>query len=110
VEALAERVIVIGKGVILADGSLTALRRGALAERRLWVHLVRDVTAMTVPGAVVRRRQGRSVELAFDPRTTSAHQLIAQIAALFDVEDVHLEEPPIEEVIARFYAQHSVEV
>jgi ABC-2 type transport system ATP-binding protein len=34
VEALAERVIVIGKGVILADGSLTALRRGALAERR----------------------------------------------------------------------------
>ena len=110
VEALAERVIVIGKGVILADGSLTALRRGALAERRLWVHLVRDVTAMTVPGAVVRRQQGRSVELAFDPRTTSAHQLIAQIAALFDVEDVHLEEPPIEEVIARFYAQHSVEV
>ena len=38
VEALAERVIVIGKGVILADGSLASLRRGALAERRLWVH------------------------------------------------------------------------
>jgi len=110
VEALAERVIVIGKGVILADGSLASLRRGALAERRLWVHLVQDVAAMTVPGAVVRRRQGRSVELAFDPRTTSAHQLIAHVAALFDVEDVHLEEPPIEEVIARFYAQHSVEV
>ena len=39
VEALAERVIVIGKGVILADSSLSALRRGALAERRLWVAL-----------------------------------------------------------------------
>jgi ABC-2 type transport system ATP-binding protein len=50
------------------------------------------------------------VELAFDPRTTSAHRLIAHVAALFDVEDVHLEEPPIEEVIARFYAQHAVEV
>ena len=35
--------------------------------------------------------------------------LIAQVAAQFDVEDVHLEEPPIEEVIARFYEQHSVE-
>jgi ABC-type uncharacterized transport system ATPase subunit len=31
------------------------------------------------------------------------------VAARFDVEDVHLEEPPIEEVIAHFYAQHSVE-
>ena len=62
-----------------------------------------------VPGATVRQRQGRSIELAFDPRTTSAHRLIAHVAARFDVEDVHLEEPPIEEVIARFYAQHSVE-
>ena len=109
VEALAERVIVIGKGVMLADGSLASLRRGALAERRLWVHLAGDGDVGNVPGTTVRRRQGRSVELAFDPRTTSAHQLIAHVAAKFDVEDVHLEEPPIEEVIARFYAQHSVE-
>jgi ABC-2 type transport system ATP-binding protein len=109
IEALAERVIVIGKGVILADGSLASLRRGALAERRLWVHFTNDVTDMNVSGATVRQRQGRSVEFAFDPRSTSAHRLIAQVAAEFEVEDVHLEEPPIEEVIARFYEQHSVE-
>jgi len=46
---------------------------------------------------------------SFDPRVTSAHRLIAQVAAEFEVEDVHLEEPPIEEVIARFYALHAVE-
>jgi len=106
IEALAERVIVIGKGVILADGSLDALRRGALAERRLWVHFANDVEDVRVAGVSVRQRQGRSVELSFDPRVTSAHRLIAQVAAEFEVEDVHLEEPPIEEVIARFYALH----
>ena len=99
VEALAERVIVIGKGSILADGSLTSLRRGALAERRLWVHLAGEPGGIEVPGATLRQRQGRSIELAFDPRITSAHRLIAHVAAQFDVE----------EVIARFYAQHSVE-
>jgi ABC-2 type transport system ATP-binding protein len=109
VEALAERVIVIGKGVVLADGSLAALRRGALAERRLWVHFVAEPAIVEVAGAIVRRRQGRSVELGFDPRTTSAHRLIAEVTAQFEVEDVHIEEPPIEEVIARFYAQHSVD-
>jgi ABC-2 type transport system ATP-binding protein len=109
VEALAERVIVIGKGVILADSSLSALRRGALAERRLWVHFARDVKALDMPGATVRQWQGNSVELSFDPRVTSAHRLIAHVAAAYEVEDVHLEEPPIEEVIARFYALHSVE-
>src|SRR5215204_6122766 len=100
VEALAERVIVIGKGVILADSSLSALRRGALAERRLWVHFAGEVDDVVFPGVSVRQRQGNSVELSFDPRVTSAHRLIAHVAAAFEVEDVHLEEPPIEEVIA----------
>jgi len=109
VEALAERVIVIGNGAILADGSLSSLRRGALAERRLWVHFAGDVATVDVPGATVRQQLARSVELAFDPSVTSAHGLIAHVASAYDVEDVHLEEPPIEEVIARFYALHSVE-
>lgn len=109
VEALAERVIVIGNGLILADGSLSALRRGALAERRLRVHFAGDVVVGDVPGATVRQRDVRSVELAFDPGVTSAHRLIAHVASEYDVEDVHLEEPPIEEVIARFYALHSVD-
>jgi ABC-2 type transport system ATP-binding protein len=109
IEALAERVIVIGNGVILADGTFSDLRRGALAERRLWVHFTHDVDAIDVPGATLRRKQGRSFELAFDPRTTPAHRLIAEITANFEVEDVHLEEPAIEEVIARFYALHALE-
>jgi len=109
VEALAERVMVIGNGRILADGSLTALRRGALAERRLLVHFAGDVEPVAIPGANVRRWHGRSVELSFDPRSTSAHGLIARITAQFDVEDVHLDEPPIEEVIARFYAIHAID-
>ena len=112
IEALTERVIVIGHGVILADGSLASLRRGALAERRLWVHFAGEPSSTDIPdipGTTVRQRQARSIELAFDPRTTSAHRLIATVAATFDVEDVHLEEPPIEEVIARFYAQHSLD-
>ena len=117
IEALAQRVIVIGKGVMLADGTLTSLRRGALAERRLRVQCTVDVEslglrsgqAVDVPGATVRLAHGRLVELSFDPRVTSAHQLIAHVAARFNVEDVHLEEPPIEEAIARFYALHDVD-
>jgi ABC-2 type transport system ATP-binding protein len=109
IEALTERVIVIGKGSILADGSLTSLRRGALAERRLLVHFTGEPSTLAIPDVTVRQRQGRSVELAFDPRKVSAHVLIARVAAEYEVEDVHLEEPPIEEAIARFYAQHSVD-
>ena len=109
VEALADRVVVIGKGLILADGSLSTLRRGALAERRLRVQFAGAVEHVAIAGTTVRRAEDRTIELSFDPRVTSAHQLIAQVASQYEVEDVHIEEPPIEEVIARFYALHSVD-
>jgi ABC-2 type transport system ATP-binding protein len=109
IEALTERVIVIGNGVVLADGSLAALRRGALAERRLWVHFACDVGTLDIPSATVRRREGRSVELSFDPRAIPAHELIAYVTTRFEVEDIHVEAPPIEEVIARFYTLHALE-
>jgi ABC-2 type transport system ATP-binding protein len=109
VEALAERVIVIGNGVILTDGTLAALRRGALAERRLRIQFACDVDDLRLPGVTVRSRQGRSIELAFDPRSMTAHALIAHVTSRYEVEDVHLEEAPIEEVIARFYALHAID-
>src|SRR5690348_2287904 len=56
IEALTERVIVIGHGAILADGSLASLRRGAFAERRLWVHFAGEPTAVDLPGTTVRQR------------------------------------------------------
>jgi ABC-2 type transport system ATP-binding protein len=61
---------------------------------------------LSLPGATVRKREGRSLELAFDPVVTSAPTLIAQIAAAHAVEDVHIAATPIEEVIARFYDLH----
>ena len=50
-----------------------------------------------------------SIELAFDPGAIPAHELIAYITTRFEMEDVHVEPPPIEEVIARFYALHALE-
>ena len=109
VEALAERVMVIGKGQILADGTLASLRQDVLGERRLRVQFAEDAGDLTIPGTTVRQRSGRSVELSFDPRETPAHALIADIAARYDVEDVHVDEPPIDEVVARFYARHELD-
>jgi ABC-2 type transport system ATP-binding protein len=109
VEALAERVIVIGHGRILTDGSLASLRRDVVGERRLRVQFAGDVGEVAIDGAKVRHRDARSVELSFDPRAIPPHALIAEIAARYDVEDLHVDEPPIEEVVARFYARHALE-
>jgi ABC-2 type transport system ATP-binding protein len=57
-------------------------------------------------GIQIRNRDGRTVEFAFDRSRVAAHTLIARIAATHDVVDIRVEDPKIEEVIARFYAMH----
>ncbi len=106
IEALAERVIVIGNGEILADQPFESLRTGVLAERRLFIDFADDAPQLTIPGAEERSRDGRSLELAFDPAKIPAPVLIAQITAAHAVDDIHVQQPAIEEVIARFYEQH----
>jgi viologen exporter family transport system ATP-binding protein len=91
IEALCRRVLVIGRGAILCDGSLDALRARVSPERRLV------------------GREGRRVELAFDPRRVSAETLIAAIASRHGVADLWVENVPIEEVVTRLYEANEVE-
>ncbi len=106
VEALAERVIVIGQGRLLADGSVESLRASVLSERRLYIDFAAPAPELAIAGVTVRARSGRSLELAFDPSKIPAPSLIAAIATQHAVEDIHVDEPAIEEVITRFYDLH----
>ncbi|HUO90791.1 MAG TPA: ATP-binding cassette domain-containing protein [Rhizomicrobium sp.] len=106
IEALARRVIIIGNGKVLRDSSFEAMRNEVLGERRLIVDFADDVGDVTVEGAEIRSRDGRTVEFGFDRAKTAAHTLIARVAAAHEVADMRVEDPKIEEVIARFYAMH----
>ncbi|MDF3834653.1 ATP-binding cassette domain-containing protein [Cupriavidus basilensis] len=106
IEALAQRVLVIGHGRVLADQSFDALRASVFADRRLVIDFAGDAPALAIDGTTVRRHEGQTIELAFDPRVVGAPALIARIAGGHDVDDIRVEQPAIEEVIARFYDLH----
>jgi ABC-2 type transport system ATP-binding protein len=106
IEALARRVIIIGNGKVLRDSSFEAMRNEVLGERRLIVDFTDEVGDLAIEGAEVRSRNGRTVEFGFDRAKTAAHTLIARVAATHEVADMRVEDPKIEEVIARFYALH----
>ena len=105
IEALCTRVMVIGEGVILYDGALEALRESIAPERRLIIDLAEPDAAVSDPDAVVMRREGPRVHLSFDPRHIPPADLIARIASRHPVRDLFVENPPIEEIIARMYSE-----
>ena len=103
IEALCDRVMVIGKGQILSDGTLDELRSKISQERRLIVDLEDEGAELSYPDAVVVRRDRSRVHLSFDPTAVSAAELISRITAVHQVRDLFVENPPIEEIVARMY-------
>jgi ABC-2 type transport system ATP-binding protein len=81
IEALAERVIVIGNGAVLRDASLEALRGEILGETRLVIEFSGTPTSIDIAGVTARPRADRTLELAFDARAIAPHSLISRIWA-----------------------------
>src|SRR5579884_3045779 len=103
IEALCTRVILIGQGQILSDGTLEDLRGRVTRERWLIVDLVDADEPVCDPDADVLRREDHRVTLRFDPACVSSAALISRITARHAVRDLFVQNPPIEEIIARLY-------
>jgi len=106
IEALAERVIVIGHGRVLADSPFRDLRDTILRERRLVLDFAGGAPELVEAELRVLSREGSSLVLGFDPARTNAPALIARLSAAHPLLDVRIERPAIEEVISRLYDLH----
>jgi ABC-2 type transport system ATP-binding protein len=103
IEALCDRVIVIDHGTAVYDGSLAGLHALGESSRTLVVDLVDEGPAIDVPGASVHRVEGPRQWLSF-PAGSSAAPVVAAVAAAYEVADLSIQEPAIEDVIRRIYA------
>jgi ABC-2 type transport system ATP-binding protein len=108
IEALCKRVMVIGNGQILSDGPLEELRNRFSRERLLTVDFVEENARISDVGARVIEHKDHRAKLSFDPQEISASDLIANVTAQHPIRDLFVENPPIEEIIARIYSENSL--
>jgi len=107
VERLCSRLMVIDHGRLVYDGTVDDLKSRHGEYRTLVVDLEHPGPALEVDGAEVVRVEGPRQWLRFHRDRTTAAELIAGIARSTPVLDLTVEEPLIEDVIARLYAAHS---
>ena len=104
IEALCDRVVVIDHGTSVYDGTLAGLHQHGGSTRTLVVDLVDEAPPIEVPGASVRRVEGPRQWLSF-PADSSAAPVVAAVAAAYDVADLSIQEPDIEDVIRELYSR-----
>ena len=108
IEALCDRVMVIGHGRILSDSTLDDLRTRVTRERRLIIDLLDEGQAIEDSDVTFISRSGNRVHLQFDPDRVRTAALISRITAKYPIKDLFVENPPIEEIISRLYDEHEL--
>jgi ABC-2 type transport system ATP-binding protein len=102
VEALCKRVIVIHNGKLLFDGELAQLVQKFTAHKTIVVQLADVYADLHSYGEVIAREDGH-ITLRV-PKSETA-RVTERLLADLPVVDLLVEDPPIEEVIERVFAQ-----
>jgi ABC-2 type transport system ATP-binding protein len=108
VERLCDRILVIDHGRLAYDGDLQGLSRTVGAQRVLVVDLAAPAPDLTgLDGAVHLSSEagGLRQRLAFDAEQTTALKVLAAVSGQAEVLDLTVEEPDIEDVVRRIYAE-----
>jgi len=101
VQALCKRVIVIDRGSILYDGGLRELSARFSPHQTINVVIAEGTPDLGGYGEVLSAEEGRiSIKVAKADTSTVAARLLAQ----FEVSDLTIEDPPIEDVIEQVFA------
>ena len=103
VEKVCQRLIIIDSGKIIYDGGIGALKERYGKTRMLIVDLAQAYSDIQLEGVDLTRRDGNRIWLAFDRDTISASEVIAQLTARYEIQDLTISEPEIEEIVRRIY-------
>ncbi len=107
IETLCPRVIVIDHGRLLFDGALEQLRDRILPMTSIIfdVKTLPEPARLTWNGLPIAEVGSHRYRLDIDRRSVSPAAAVKEIVNRFDVADLSIEEPQIEEVVKRIYRE-----
>ena len=105
IERLCERVLVVDRGRLVFDGTLSGLAARVALQRVLVVDLPEPSPDLHVAEAthIGSELDGQRQRFAFSPQRTTAARVLAEVSAKTEVIDLTLEEPAIEDIVRTLY-------
>lgn len=107
IEALTERILLIGKGRILLDGSLTELKTRNSTHRTLTVDYTGEKLPVAEHMTVIKDLNGHA-EIIIDTAYLTVSQAMSYISSKVDVKDISIVGETVDEIVVSLYKEYKI--
>lgn len=107
IEALTERILLIGRGQLLFDGSLTDLQARSSGQKKLIVAYHGAPPVLPAGLTPLEQREGRLVA-SLHPEELSVADALAALSAQVEVRDLSVTGATAEELVAGLYREYAI--
>mgnify|MGYP001004362885 CR=1 FL=1 len=107
IETLTKRIMLIGKGKILMDGTLDRIKKQFSTTKRLTVEY-RGENIKTCDGLKIISYSGKITVFEVDLNILTVSEAITHISRQADVIDISVENPSIDELVAKLYETYHI--
>jgi ABC-2 type transport system ATP-binding protein len=108
IEALAERVILIGKGKLLFDGKWQELRSRFGTEKTITIDYHENKSPFQIPGTTMLSWSPERAVLFVDTEVIKTSEVITHLMSKVELIDVTIDTRPIEEIIVQLYKEYEI--
>ena len=108
IEALTNRIIVIGHGKILYDGSLNGIKKKFNKEKRLEIIYKKLDSIPSIKDVEVIKKENNKVLLSVNMESNSISDVIRYYSKVCEIEDVNVLENSIDNIIVKLYKEYNL--
>lgn len=108
IEALTNRIIVIGHGKILYDGSLNGIKKKFNKEKRLEIIYKKLDSIPSIKDVEVIKKENNKVLLSVNMESNSISDVIRHYSKVCEIEDVNVLENSIDNIIVKLYKEYNL--
>ncbi|WP_426446489.1 ABC transporter ATP-binding protein [Paenibacillus sp. S-38] len=108
IEALADRILMIGRGKLLYDGTLEELRGRFGTQRTLTADYRAHPKPVEIPGTIRLSWTPERAVYSMDTEHVRIDRVISRLSEEVELLDVSVETKPVDELILRLYEEHQV--
>ena len=103
IERLCERIIIINHGEIIYDGLLSMISEEYIKSKIIDVKFEEKFENFEFKGCKILERKDYELKIELDIKKQSIKNIINYLLTNFNVADINIEDPPIEEIIKLIY-------